>query len=78
MTIQDDAANVLAKTETTMKDRVAAIKQHLHSLVDKIELSNFHLVVNGEHLHVQWDANIPPTLYTLTNQLEAHLKPQIW
>jgi len=68
--------DLLGSTEHRVRVKVTELKSHLHRLVDRLSVDDFHLVVDGNHQRVAWKATIPPTLITLVNQLNDYLSPQ--
>jgi len=57
--------------EARLRSKADALRQHLHTLVDKIEVSEFR--VEGER--VVWSVSVPPSLLTLVRGLLESLSP---
>jgi hypothetical protein len=70
------SVQLVRDTEAKMQDKAKALRHHLHQLVDKIAVHDFELVVDGLQVHVSWATYVPPTLFTLVKEINAHLKPQ--
>ena len=63
-------------TEKMIRARVDELKDHLRSLVDRIEVRNFGLSVeNSGQIKVEWVVFVPPTLLTLVRSLPDAIKP---
>jgi hypothetical protein len=60
-----------AAVESRLRAKTDAIRQHLHILIDKIDVHDFR--VEGDR--VVWSVSVPPTLLTLVRGLLDFLSP---